>query len=231
MDWPEDTVEAAALVWAVRNSVYLATTQELSSQSNAKIKQRKVPIPVVKRLQQEGNNLHTSLTTDCKEAARLFRTCLYPNGFQRHIAVAASPLKGKALHPLVVLWIAAMEAVRHNIPVGKPVSIEYNWTIKEDGQAEFRGMSAQETQSTEVRLEVEHLKPCEDGYSQDYGYTDVDLFDMYGFIDIFTLRPGELEEKFKIRYAAIPSERFLRDDKDPEGHADLLQDIEYGDFL
>ena len=92
-------------------------------------------------------------------------------------------------------------------------------------------MSAQETQSTEVRLEVEHLKPCEDGYSKDYGYTDVDLFDKYGFIDIFTLRPGELEEKFKIRYAAIPSERFLRDDKDPEGHADLLQDIEYGDFL
>jgi hypothetical protein len=124
-----------------------------------------------------------------------------------------------------------MEAVRHNIPVGKPVSLDYYWTIKEDGQTEFRGMSAQETESTDIRLEVEHLKPRDDGYSQDYGYPDVDLFDMYGFVDIFTLRPGELEERFKIRYAAIPPERFHRDDKDPEGYADLLQDIGYGDFL
>ena len=231
MEWPEETAEAAALVWAVRNSVYLTPTRELSSQSNVKIKQRQVPIPVVKRLQQEGSSLHTLLTTDCKEAARLFRTCLYPNGFHRPIAIAVSPLKGKTLHPLVVLWIAAIEAVRHDMPVGKPVSLEYSWTIKEDGQTEFRGMSAQETHSTEMRLEVEHMKPCDDGYSQDYGYPDVDLFDSYGFMDIFTLRPGELEERFKIRYAAIPSERFLRDDQDPEGYADLLQEIEYGEFL
>ncbi len=83
--------------------------------------------------------------------------------------------------------------------------------------------------STEIKLEIEHVNPLNDGYSLAYGYPDEGNFDENGFRDIFRLSEGYLEERFKIRYTYIDLSKLDYDDLDPEGYGDYLAELEYGD--
>jgi len=229
-NWPERTVEDAGAVWTIRNLSFP------SSPLDAKRGTRNVPNAVVKRVQAQATSILELLVLDCKQAARFFRSYLFPkmlpseeNGCPAGAVMQLSP---DTLHPFVPSYLSAVEKVRHKIALDKTVVVSYRWTIQENGASTFEGHAVHPRSfgRFEIKLEVTHLNPIENGYSKGYGFPNLGLFEKNGFKDIFKItEEGVLDERFKI----LPSGDTLKeigDVDDPDGFADYLADLEYHDF-
>ena len=80
--WTEESLEAAAAVWAIR---YLERPNDSSEDDTLSVQhtpQKDVSPSDIVRGQQMARSLHTLLSTDCKEAANHFRAYLWPTGFK-----------------------------------------------------------------------------------------------------------------------------------------------------
>jgi hypothetical protein len=141
-------------------------------------------------------------------------------------------LSESTIHPLVPSWLTAVEKARHKIALEKQAHVLYRWIILENGESEFQGKFVSELslRPNEIELEVTHLNPRENGYSKDYGFPNLDLFEKNGFKDIFKItEEGVLDERFKILPSG-DSFKGIDDIDDPEGFADYLADPEYHDL-
>jgi len=214
-DWPEEILESAAAVYMIRNRCFpplsprefndLLTPRVFNDRywSHITRGKRSVRNKIIKLVRQQANDLLTVLATDCKKASSLFRTCLYPEGYQSQegipIARTFGHLKEDTLHPLVAPWILAVEKVRHKIALDESIGLRYNWVIEEDGRSEFQGLDVLRQGSTKIELNVIHLKPLENGYSRDYGFPQIDILVDLGFVDVFELSErGALREGFRV---------------------------------
>ncbi len=181
--------------------------------------------------QQMARSLHTLLYTNCKEAASRFRTYLWPQGFSSQEEDQGKTLYfgEDRLYSLIPVCINAYEKVRHHIALDTPHSITYEWTIREDGSSAFTGMRIRRDYvfDSEIKLQITHLRPCENGYSNDYGFPHVMEYMRDGFVDEFWLKGTQLGERFQpTHFGGIP-EGFYESqtyadywNKDPYGWAD-----------
>jgi len=71
-DWPEDVVEQAAAIWAIRNK--LQYTRDAATATS--LGRRNVPSEIARRVKEEATNLHNLLESDGKAASSLLRTLL-----------------------------------------------------------------------------------------------------------------------------------------------------------
>jgi hypothetical protein len=238
--WTEESLEAAAVVWAIR---HLARPSDSSDDEMLLVKdtsQKDVSPGDIVRGQQMGSSLHTLLYTDCKEAANRFRAYLWPSGFSSQAEDQPKTLnfKENRLYSLIPDCIHAIEKVRHSVALNTPIRIVYQWTIREDGSSAWAGMSIERSyaHSTEISLKISHLKPCDNGYSNDYGFPQVKEYMRDGFVDEFWLSGTQLGERFsESPFYRIP-EGFYDDqeyadfwDKDPYGWADYATEVNFGD--
>lgn len=237
--WTEESLEAAAAVWAIR---YLARPVDSTEDNLLSIKetsQKDVSKSDIVQGQQMARNLHTLLYTDCKEATSRFRAYLWPQGFS-----SEEGYKGKKLYfgkdrlfSLIPVCVAVFEKVRHHITLNVPINITYEWAIREDGEGAFAGIHIQRqyVYESDIKLQITHLRPCENGYSKDYGFPHGEEY-TNGFVEEFWLRGTELGQRFKPSpFGDIPSE-FYKDEKyadywakDPYGWADYAAEPYYED--
>jgi hypothetical protein len=236
--WTEESVEAAAAVWAIR---YLARPIDSSDNEMLSVKetpQKDISHNDIKRGQEMARSLHSLLYTDCKEAASRFRAYLWPGGFSPHDEERSKILNfdETRLYSLIPVCIHTVEKVRHRIALNIPIRIMYEWTIREDGSSAWKGMHIGRTYAydNEISLNITHLKPCENGYSNDFGFPRVKGYMRDGFVDEFWLKAWQLGERFKESpFHRIPEE-FYEDhkyaaywDEDPYGWADYAAEHDF----
>lgn len=179
-----------------------------------------------------ARSLHTLLYADCEEAANRFRAYLWPTGFLSEEADQQKILNfgENRLYSLIPTCIHAIEKVRHHIALNTPLRITYEWAIRENGSSAWKGMQIERTSvfGNEIILRVMHLRPCENGYSKDYGFPTVEEYTRDGFVDEFWLKGSQVGERFgESPFYRVP-EGFYDDqqyaaywDKDPYGWADI----------
>lgn len=138
-EWPPETLEEAAAVWALKNSdIY-----------------RRRPDPnTILRVKHKAKELHEryTVTLDLKDLpGDEYRKDVTPNG------VTGTFFFSYDLHPLLVLWIAAVEKVRHNIPINENRLVTFCW-VKEEVQGEtklaFRGVELEESDENELKISL-----------------------------------------------------------------------------
>jgi hypothetical protein len=119
-----------------------------------------------------------------------------------------------------------------------PLSITYEWVITENGSSGWKGIHIDRAGlfGNEILLRITHLKPCENGYSNDYGFPQVKEYKRNGFLDEFWLRGSQLGERMKPSPFHRVPEGFYDDqeyadywDKDPYGWADIAAEYNDGD--
>ncbi len=227
MDWPGEAAEMAAAVWALRNRY------EATSGVSAQNKRRNVPNETVMWVKQKGTTFHNLLETDCKEISLLLRSYLDKHGVKiigshDEVAWRLRDFSRGDVCPLIVRWILTIQKARRRIPVNKRLYLTYCWVIREDGESSLEEITTGDGLDG-LELKVTHLKPMHNGFSMDYGFPQVDLFKNEGFENIFELGLRQWAERFRIYSTGGPYEE-LSDEKDPEGIADYLAELEYGDF-
>jgi hypothetical protein len=238
--WTEESLEAAAAVWAIR---HLARPTEWSEDQMLLVtetSQKDVSKGDIMRGQEMAHSLHPLLYTDCKEAANRFRAYLWPGGFssQEEDHPKILDFGENRLYSLIPLSIHATEKVRHHIALNTPINISYEWAIREDGSSAWGGMRIERTGafSGQISLKITHLRPCENGYSKDYGFPHDKEYMRDGFVDEFWLEGHKLGERFDMSpFSRVPPE-FYDDhkfadfwDHDPYGWADYAAEIDFGD--
>ena len=173
---------------------------------------------------------HSLLYSDCKEAANRFRTYLWPSGFSAENEKTAKIISfdENSHYSLIPICIDAVEKARHQIPLYTPVRLMYEWVIREDGSSAWRRMHVERTAFglEQIDFKVIHLRPCENGYSKNYGFPHVKDYVRDGFVDFFWLKGNQLAERFSDSPFAFP-EGFYDEQKyvnyweeDPFGWAD-----------
>ncbi|MGA7076818.1 MAG: hypothetical protein WBZ42_09825 [Halobacteriota archaeon] len=208
-DWTHGSLEAAAAVWSIRHLARPTDSTEDNLLSIKETSQKDVSKSDIVQGQQMARSLHILLYTDCKEAANRFRAYLWPQGLPSQEAD-----QGKKIYfgedrrySLIPVCINAFEKVRHRIALSMPVSITYKWTIREDGSSAFTGISLQReyVYYSEIKLQITHLRPCENGFSRDYGFPHVKEYIRDGFVDEFWMKGTELGERFApSRFGGVP---------------------------
>jgi hypothetical protein len=232
--WAQESLEAAARVWAIR---HLARPTEWSEDHMLLVtetSQKDVSKADIVRGQEMARRLHTLLYTDCKEAANRFRKFLWPNGFPSSEENQPKILNfgENRLYHLIPMCIHATESVRHHIALNTPLSITYEWAIREDGSSAWSRMHIERASAfrAKITLKTTHLTPCENGYPNDYGFPRVKKYMEEGFVDEFWLEGSKLGEGFEETpfYGAIPEE-FYDDheyapywEEDPYGWSDFV---------
>ena len=123
-------------MWAIRHLVRPnESNNEDKMLSVQQTPQRDVSKSDIVKGQQMARSLHTLLYTNCKEAANRFRKYLWPSGFlsdegdQKKIVQFGE----NRLYPLIPTCIQAIEKARHRIALNAPLSITYEWAIRENG--------------------------------------------------------------------------------------------------
>lgn len=239
MDWPDEAVEIAAAVWALRNRPEPSGYQVLQPPRKRKRnvphqrkRKRNVPNDTVMLVEQEGKKLHNLLETDCKEASLFLRSAMNQKGTlgvedYNKVRVWVKHFSEHSVYALVILWIWTIEKARRRIPLNEQLHLEYRWVIRENGQMSFEGLTTGDATGG-IELEVTHLEPMHNGFSVDYGFPQVDIFKKQGFLDRFKLYGTEWEERYRIHPKGGPYN--VDDESDPEGYADWLAEIEYDDF-
>jgi hypothetical protein len=230
--WLARTVEEAAAVWAIRNLSLIAAPGTLAP-LNAKKGKKQVHTDVVRCVQRRGRFVEMLLATDCKKAASLFRSCLWPKSSPSaqdlENYLAQTRLTERKIHPLVPTWLLSLEKARNEIKLSKQACLLYKWVIEENGKSSYKGKFVRELASKGIELEVTHLNPAKNGYSKEYGYPDLGLFDR-GFRDVFTLTEhGELFENFRILGTGNGLKDF-HETIDPNGVGANWADDIYSDF-
>jgi hypothetical protein len=183
-----------------------------------------------------ARSLHTLFYTDCKEAASRFRAYLWPQGFSSQEEDQAKILNfdENSRYSLIPACIHAVEKVRHHIALNTPLSITYEWVITENGSSGWKGMHIERAGlfGNEILLRITHLRPRENGYSNDYGFPQDKEYKRNGFLDEFWLRGSQLGERMKPSpFHRVPEgfydEQEYADywDKDPYGWADYAAEM------
>jgi hypothetical protein len=198
MDWPDETVEMAAAVWAIRNRPEPSGHQVLQPLRKRKQKVRRtrrqtrnVPNTLIMQVEQEGKKLHNLLETDCKAASLFLRKAMSENGTvgvedYNKVRVWGKHFSEHSPYALVILWIWTTEKARRRVRVNEQLHLEYHWVIRENGQMSFEGLTTSDTEGG-IELEVTHLEPMHNGFSVDYGFPQVDTFKNQGFVDKFKM--------------------------------------------
>lgn len=235
--WTEESLEAAAAVWAIR---YLVRPNESNEEDETlsvqQTPQKDVSPNDIVQGQQMARSLHTLLYADCKEAANRFRAYLWPTGFPSDENAQQKILNfgENRLYSLIPICLHAIEKVRHHIALNTPLRITYEWAIRENGSSAWKGMQIERTSvfGSEIILRIIHLRPCENGYSKDYGFPHVEEYTRDGFVDEFWLKGSQVGESFgESPFYRVP-EGFYDDqqyaaywDKGPYGWADIAAEM------
>lgn len=223
-------------MWSIRHLARPTDSTEDNLLSIKETSQKDVSKSDIVQGQQIARSLHTLLYTDCKEAASRFRAYLWPQGFSSQEGEKPKILNfgENRLFSLIPVSINAVEKVRHHIALNTPISVTYEWTIREDGSSAWKGTRIQRSYwwSNEIKLEITHLRPCENGYSSDYGFPHIKEYMQNGFLDEFWLRNDQLGEIFKPSPFYRVPEGFYDDqeyadywNKDPYGWADYAAEV------
>ncbi|MGZ4848600.1 MAG: hypothetical protein ACXV3D_03000 [Halobacteriota archaeon] len=247
--WPQESLEDAAAVWIMRNpfrpvkikrkrgrpskeaqeSAQQDQFEEEEYGSDYERGRANVTEDAIKRALQQARDLRMLLLTDCKAAAGRFRRYLWPDGFSSQASDKGKILTfdNDRLYPLMVASIHAIEKARHHILLDMPVSIEYEWVIREDGLSAWKAMYLRRTYSEEIELNILHLRPCSNGYSLNYGFPHNETYMRDGFVASFLLRGNSLEERFSGQpLGPVPQDFYDEEkyaaywDRDPYGWTD-----------
>jgi hypothetical protein len=91
-------------------------------------------------------------------------------------------------------------------------------------------------QSTLI-LNVTHLRPCENGYSRDYGFPSDKEYARDGFVDRFSLTDRKLTESFdSSTFGPVPAGFYKQEEyvdywaKDPYGWGDIAAEFPSDDY-
>lgn len=117
-NWPEEAVEEAAAVWALRN---LKLDRFLSRPTSN----------MVKLVKLEAKAIHERFKTDVD-----FPEKIHDRGFNLE-GKEGFYLKSYDLHAFIVTWIATIEKVRHNKSVIEPANVIFNWERRHVGSGKF----------------------------------------------------------------------------------------------
>ena len=201
--WTEESLEAAAAVWAIRYQVCPdeSTQRNVSCLSVRQAPQKGISKANIVKGLQIARNLHILLYTDCKKAALQFRECLYPSGFRSDEIGQRKILNfgENKLYSLIPICIYAIEKVQHHIALNTPISLMYDWTINWNGEVTLDLLQMEKTTglNSEIILRVTHVRPEEDGYSMGYGFPRTKEYLRGGFVDEFWLKGNQLGERFE----------------------------------
>jgi hypothetical protein len=122
-NWPDEAVEEAAAVWALRN---LKAGWFLSPPPSEK----------VKRIKFEADSIHKKLKNDEDFSRHFVEKSFDPEGR------VGDYLKSYDLHPFIVTRIATIEKVRHIKSVRETAKVVFLWnehSLNENGEEPFEG--------------------------------------------------------------------------------------------
>lgn len=135
--WPSETLKEAAAVWALKNSdIYL----------------RRPDPETILRAKHKATELHKryTVTLDLESLpGDEYRTDVTPNGETRTF------LHSYDLQSLIVVWITAVEKVRHNVPIREDRKVTFDWareTVQGEANLMFRGVRLEESDSNDLDL-------------------------------------------------------------------------------
>ena len=138
-DWPEEAVEDAAAVWALKNlDTYWANPNHDT-------------IRRVKHKAKELHELYTKHLTLDKLPGDEYRNDVTPKG------EAGTFVHSYDLHPLIVLWITSVEKARHKVAIKENRSVTFCWKREEvQGQPKltFRGAKLEESDKNELHISL-----------------------------------------------------------------------------
>jgi len=144
-NWPEETVEEAAAVWALRNPkrdrFYAKPT-----------------LDTIRRVRSEATWVHKKFKTDPVHQKGVYQEFYNTRG-ERH-----SYLRSYDLHDFIVTWIVTIEKVRRKKSVHEPANVIFNWRW-------HVGQGNKE----ELICEVILIRSTEDGVLWAFGYTPEEL--------------------------------------------------------
>jgi hypothetical protein len=136
-DWPEEAVEDAAAVWALKN----LDTYWANPNHNA--------IRRVKHKAKELHELYTKHLTLDKLAGDEYRKDVTPKG------ETGTFFHSYDLHPLLIIWITTIEKVRHKVAIKENRLVTFCW-VKEKVQGEtklaFHGVKLGESDKNELKI-------------------------------------------------------------------------------
>lgn len=259
--WPEESLQEAAATWAVRNlprpaalspdaralvfkkDLGITKKDRVTREKLMSVEQKRrtsVAINTLLPVKEAAKSLRTLLYADCKKAANRFRTYLWPGAFSSKEIVESKILNfdERSTYPLMLIYVQAIEKARHQISLDTSINITYDWVIREDGLSAWKGMHIEKTYSlqSKVILNVTHLRPCDNGYSNDYGFPNDKEFRRDGFVDCFSLTGSQLTESFdSTRFGPVPPGYYDQEeyvdylDKDPYGWADYAAEFPQDD--
>jgi GNAT superfamily N-acetyltransferase len=137
-DWPEESVEEAAAVWALKNlDTYLGASPNHDT---------------IRRVRHLASEIHHRLTKETVLGSSLesilhIKKDVTPKGEKRDFICSYD------LHPLIELWIASIEKVRHKIPISEPRRVIFLWLhFLGDGKCTFRDVALEESAKLELSL-------------------------------------------------------------------------------
>jgi hypothetical protein len=113
--WPEEAVEEAAAVWALRN---------LNKD------QSRPPAKMVKRVKFEAQRIHEMIKNDVNFIDAIYQRCFDSTGTE------GTYMKAYDLDPYIKLWIIAIEKARHEQSIVEPATITFNWIKDLDRQGD-----------------------------------------------------------------------------------------------
>jgi len=136
-DWPEQSVEDAAAVWALKNlDTYWANPNHDT-------------IRRVKNKAKELHELYTRHLTLDKLQGDEYRKDVTPEG------ETGTFVHSYDLHPLIILWIITVEKVRHKAAVEEKRLLTFCWmkqTVQGQAKLTFRGVKLEKSDQNELKL-------------------------------------------------------------------------------
>jgi len=141
-DWPDEALEEAAAVWALRN---LEAGWFLSPP----------PSDMVKRIKLAANAISEKFRNNPKSYEGVFRKQYDPNGDEFDYIISYD------LHPFIVSWINSVEKVKKKKSVRDPAKVIFDWNnhlIYENGvecsELKFDGVKLEPSDQNTVTLHV-----------------------------------------------------------------------------
>ena len=142
-NWPEEAVEQAAAVWALRN---LKSDRFLS----------RPPSNTIKRVKFEATDTYETFENDADFHHKIHNRSFDPEGKEGYY------LKSYDLHPFIVTWIATIEKVRHKMSVNEPANVIFDWKshLVREGEFELRydGVTVEPSDYNRISRRYSHTR-------------------------------------------------------------------------
>jgi|GEM_PF-5199389 len=152
-EYPEHTVEEAAAVWYIKKM----------------LGKRNILWEVIKLARSWAKDYHTALMTDLDECEKRFsrwdRGLMIPPYSEEILSLSEEEqrrlvredgtmwrayIHSHELDPLIILWICAVEKVRHKCKIDTPVRVSFDWEATEQG-LQFRGTHMERAEKDTIR--------------------------------------------------------------------------------